>query len=755
MTDDIAGRIAELSEQLHTHIYRYHVLNDPVISDGEYDRLFRELQELEAEHPQLARADSPTQRVGSDLSGDFPKIAHPAPILSLANAFDEADLRQWEERNLRLLPSGSQLRYVLQPKLDGLAIVISYENGELTRAATRGNGVMGDDVSANVKTIRTVPLRIPVDPTAGAAPPRLVVRGEILFHKDSFLELNREQEAQGLPAYINARNTASGSLKQKDSRETAKRKLSAYIYDIVDSDGVELQSEWETLQYLGAMGFNLIRDASLCSDLDEAAAQLADWEARRDELPFEIDGLVLKVDNLSAARELGVVGKDPRGAIAYKFPAEEATTALLGITIGVGRTGKLTPTAQLEPVFIGGVTVSNASLHNYDQVAALDIRQGDRVVIKRSGDVIPYVIGPVPGARSGEETPILPPAFCPFCDTAVVQPAGAIDWFCPNQTCPERIMRTLEFFVSRGAMDIEGMGPQTISALIENELIQDEADIFTLQAEPLLALEGFAEKKVDNLLSSIEAAKARPFAQVLTSLGIDGVGSTVAGLLTDNFASMAVLRETAEQVRAAESTFIRQTQPLLAAASDGDGDVEKLRHRLQNPTTELAPRYLDLDLRQLGSRLERLLRPLNLSPESVAIVSKQLQGLIKASRRLHAIEGLGPILAQNIVDWFTDEHNKAVLDKMSAAGVNMQAEEKVVAGTALAGKTFVLTGSMSAPRGEIKTLVEGHGGKVTGSVSKKTSYVVAGDSPGSKVEKAEKNGVPVISEDDLRALLGE
>lgn len=753
MTADIPSRIADLSEKLHFHIYRYHVLNDPVISDGEYDGMFRELQLLEAEHPQYARADSPTQRVGSDLSGDFPKVEHPAPILSLANAFDEADLRQWQERNLRLLPSGSRLSYVLQPKLDGLAIVITYENGELTRAATRGNGVLGDDVTANVKTIRTVPLRIPVDPAAGDAPPRLVVRGEILFHKDSFLELNQEQEAQGLPAYINPRNTASGSLKQKDSRETAKRKLSAYIYDIVDSEGVEPQSEWEILQYLGAMGFQVISDASRCATLDEAVKQSTAWHARRDDLPFEIDGLVLKVDELSAARELGVVGKDPRGAIAYKFPAEEATTALLGVTIGVGRTGKLTPTAQLEPVFIGGVTVSNASLHNYDQVAALDIRQGDRVIIKRSGDVIPYVIGPVPGARSGGETPILPPEVCPFCATEVVQPEGAIDWFCPNQTCPERIMRTLEFFVSRGAMDIEGMGPQTIAALIEEGLIRDEADIFTLRAEPLLTLEGFAEKKVENLLNSIETAKARPFAQVLTSLGIDGVGSTVAGLLTDNFASMADLQATAAKIRDAEVSFIRQTRPHLADVAAGDPEVEKSLQRMRQPTTELAPRYLDAP--ELGPRLARLLRPLNFSADAIAIVAKELRTLIEASRPLHTIEGLGPILAQNIVDWFTDEHNMSVLEKMQAAGVNMKAEEKVAAGAALAGKTFVLTGTMSAPRGEIKALVEANGGKVTGGVSKKTSYVVAGDSPGSKVEKAEKNGVAVISEGELRALLGE
>ncbi|MCY3779858.1 MAG: NAD-dependent DNA ligase LigA [Chloroflexi bacterium] len=750
MSQDIPNRIVELSEQLHHHNYRYHVLNDPIVTDAEYDRLFRELQDLETEHPQYALAASPTQRVGSDLSGDFPKVQHPAPILSLANAFDEADLANWEERNRRLLPSGAQLEYVLQPKLDGLAIVITYQDGVLTRAATRGNGEWGDDVTANVKTIRTVPLRIPVD-GAVPAPSRLVVRGEILFHKDSFLELNREQETQGLPAYINPRNTASGSLKQKDSRETAKRKLTAYIYAIVDSDGIELGGEWAILNYLGDMGFNVITDARLCANLAEVVQALPAWESRRDDLPFEIDGLVLKVNELSQSRELGVVGKDPRGAIAYKFPAEEATTKLLGITIGVGRTGKITPTAQLEPVFISGVTVSNASLHNYDQVAALDVRLGDRVIVKRSGDVIPYVIGPVIGARDGSETTISPPETCPHCGTKLIQPEGAVDWYCPNPKCPERVMRTLEFFVSRGAMDIEGMGPQTIDALIEHGLIEDEADIFFLQAEPLLALEGFAEKKVENLLNSIQQAKSRPFAQVLTSLGIDGVGSTVAGLLTDNFAAIDSLIDTTERIRAAEAAFREIVNPVVEQAADDDPEMMRLIQRLRHPTAELAPRYLDAP--DVSARLERLLRPLHLTPDKLAAIAEQLSALIDASRALHAIEGLGPILVQNIVEWFADEHNRSVLTKMQAAGVNTKAEEKVLAGTQLAGKTFVLTGAMSVPRGQLKALVEANGGKVTGSVSKKTSYVVAGDSPGSKVEKAVKSGVPIISEDELRALI--
>ncbi len=751
MDQQTQARIASLSDQLHQHNYRYHVLNDPIVSDAEYDRLFRELTELETANPQLALADSPTQRVGSDLSLDFPKAPHPAPILSLANAFDAADLANWEERNLRLLPADTELAYVLQPKLDGLAIVITYENGVLVRAATRGNGELGDDVTANVKTIRSVPLRIPVDRAAAAAPARLVVRGEILFHKESFLELNREQEAQGLPAYVNARNTASGSLKQKDSRETAKRKLTAYIYAIVDSDGAEMSSEWETLQFLRVMGFNVIPEARHCAGLDEVIQTLPDWEARRNALDFEIDGLVLKVDQLALADELGVVGKDPRGAVAYKFPAEEASTKLVGITIGVGRTGKVTPTAQLEPVFIGGVTVSNASLHNYEQVSALDIRLGDRVVVKRSGDVIPYVIGPVTGARDGSESPILPPAACPFCGRELIQPAGAVDWFCSNPKCPERVMRTLEFFVSRGAMDIEGMGPQTIAALIDNGLIEDEADIFNLSAENLLALEGFADKKVENLLQSIERAKSRSFTQVLTSLGIDGIGATVAGLLGDNFASIPELLATAQAIRAAEEDFAEAARPLVDGADDGDPDIGKLLHRLRHPTAELAPRYLDAA--DLSPRLERLLRPLRLAPGDIAPIQAPLSALIAVSRPLHEIEGLGPILVENIVNFFADPHQQAVIAKMEAAAVNMRAEEKVLASAGLAGQTFVLTGTMSVPRGEIKSLVEANGGKVTGSVSKKTSYVVAGDSPGSKVEKALKSGVPVISESELRALI--
>jgi DNA ligase (NAD+) len=507
------------------------------------------------------------------------------------------------------------------------------------------------------------------------------------------------------------------------------------------------------------MGFNVITDAKHYPTLSDIIQDVPAWEDKRNDLPFEIDGLVIKVNNLSYAQELGIVGKDPRGAIAFKFPAEEATTKLIGVTENIGRTGKITPTAQLDPVFIGGVTVSNASLHNYDQIISLDIRMGDTIIVKRSGDVIPYVVGPVTGSRTGDETPITPPEACPFCDTKLIQPVGAVDWFCPNLKCPERVFRSLEFFVSRGAMDIDGMGPQTIQALIAEGLITDEADIFYLTEEQLLALEGFAQKKVDNLLASINTAKSRPFAQVLTSLGIDGVGAIVANLITENFATIDALLTTTQTIKSTEQAFIAHVQTIIKRAT-GDmfgqtDNIKKVIYRLNHPTSELVPRYLSA--KDVEASFRRFLKPLHevapVSDEEFTTTLDKLHTLMQASESLHTIDGLGPILVQNIVDWFADTHHQTMLKKMRDAGVNMQAEEKIFASTDLTDKTFVLTGAMSVSRNDIKALIEAHGGKVTGSVSKKTSYVVAGDSPGSKVEKAEKLNVAIITEDELRAMI--
>lgn len=676
MTQTPAERAKVLRRQLNHHSYRYYILHEPIITDDEYDTLYHELQALEAAHPELITPDSPTQRAGSDLQEDFPKIAHPAPVLSLANALSIDDLRAWEERTLKLLPSGTQLDYTLEPKLDGLSIVIAYENGLLTRAATRGNGTIGDDVTANVRTIRTVPLRIPVSDDGPPPPERLSVRGEVLFLKHDFEQLNQRQQAQDLPLFVNARNTASGTLKQKDSRITASRPLTAYLYDILDISPTDITgrpvmliTQWDILSFLRASGFHIPPESRAYPGLDAIIAQIPVWESRRHQLDFEIDGLVINVNDRRIAAELGVVGKDPRGAIAFKFPAEEASTRLLGVTVNVGRTGKLTPTARLEPVFLAGVTVSNATMHNYKFIADLDIRMGDMVRIKRSGEVIPYVIGPITGTRTGSETPITPPETCPFCESPVVQPEGAVDHFCPNPDCPERIYRSIEFFVSRGAMDIEGMGPQTVKTLIEQGFIHDEADLFFLQPDPLLNLAGFAQKKVENLLAAIDKARSRPLWQLLASLGIDGVGSTVAQLLAEQFRSIDAL------------SFA--------------------------------------------------------TPE-----------------RIEEVEGIGPILAQNIVTWFSDESHIHLIEKLQEAGVTMQTHERIRASDTLAGLTFVLTGTLpTLTRDEAAALIHAHGGKVTGSVSKKTSYVLVGDSPGSKAEKAAKLGVSMIDEAILRRMV--
>lgn len=754
---DLEQYAHELREQLNYHIYRYNVLSDPIITDAEYDRLFHELRQLEEQHPELITLDSPTQRAGSDLSEDFPKIRHPVSVLSLANAFSVGDLRSWEERNLRLLPPNTSLDYMLEPKLDGLTVVITYENGILTRAATRGNGEIGDDVTANIKTIRIIPLRIPIDKEKGPAPERVSVRGEVLFFKKDFEALNRRQEAEGLPLYVNARNTASGTLKQKDSRITAARPLSAFIYEVLDSVGLKLDSQEEMLDFLRDMGFHTPPQSGVYPTLSDIIQQLPTWESHRDSLNYEIDGLVIKVNNLHLANELGVVGKDPRGAIAYKFPAQEATTRLIGVTVNIGRTGKITPTAQLEPVFISGVTVVSASLHNYDLIKSLDIRLGDMVIIKRSGDVIPYVIGPITGSRSGDELPITPPAICPFSGDPIIQPEGAVDYFCPNPRCPERVFRKVEFFVSRGAMDIEGMGPQTVKTLIEKGIITDEGDIFYLTPEPLLELEKFAEKKVENLLASIEAAKNRPLPQFITSLGIDGVGSTIAELLANEFLSIDDLIRTSVGIKQAEIALKNAARPLIEAAESMDvsqhsPEVERSIERLHNPLIELARRYFDVQ--ELGPRVQRLLKPLE-EYGSLSDLIPPLQVLIEVSRPLIRIEGLGPILVQNIVDWFADDFNQNVIVKMKQAGVTMQGVARELSSSALEGMTFVLTGTLpTMTRDEASELIEAHGGKVTGSVSKKTSYVLVGDSPGSKATKAEQLGIPILSENDFKAMIG-
>ena len=677
-------RMQELIEQIRYHNYRYYVLNDPVISDRQYDELLRELQAVEATHPEWVTPDSPTQRVGGEPVEGFEKVHHPGPILSLGNAFDADEVRAWLERIAKLLPEGqtaADLHFTVEPKFDGLTVVLHYEDGRLLRGATRGDGEIGEDITANLRTIQSIPLRIPLTADAPSPPPRLVVRGEAYFPLDAFQRLNRALEEAGERPFSNPRNAAAGSLRQLDPRITAQRPLAVYCYAIVDVEGVAFGTQWEVLSYLQSMGFPVSREAARFEDLEEVIRYCEEWMTRRDVLNYEVDGAVIKVDDLATQETLGVVGKDPRGALALKFPAREATTRLLGVVINVGRTGTLNPAAMLEPVEVGGVTVQNATLHNFEDIARKDIRLGDMVRIKRAGDVIPYVIGPVIDLRDGSERPIEAPTACPSCGEPVLQDEEEVAIYCDNPACPAQLVRRVEYWVSRGTMDIVGLGTRIVEQLVDEGLVQDVADLYALTVEDLYPLEGFAEKKARNLVEAIQESKSRPLSRVLAALGIRGVGVTIAQLLVEHYPSLDAL----------------------------------------------------------ASALE---------PE------------------IESIHGMGPHTAQNVIRWFADHRNQRLVEKLGQSHVRVAEKPADQGGSVapgggvtavpLAGKRFVLTGTLpTLSRDEAKALIQEYGGKVTGSVSSKTDYLLCGEKPGSKLAKAEQLGVSVIDEATLRDLIGE
>ena len=546
---DVRQRLEELRQQVRYHNYRYYVLDDPVISDDAYDALYRELQELEAAHPELITPDSPTQRVGGELREEFRAVEHPRPMLSLSNAFNPDELRAWRERFLRLLPEGyPEPAYVVEPKIDGLTVVLHYHDGLFTLGATRGDGYRGEDITPNLRTVKALPLRIPVALLAGegsepiAAPARLVVRGEAYMPIDAFEAFNREQEAAGKKTYANPRNTAAGSLRVLDPSITASRPLSLFCYQVVEMEGgPQLTSQWQALDYLRRLGFPVNELNRRFTDFEALVDYCVAWEPVRETLNFETDGLVIKIDDLATQERLGAVGNAPRWAVAYKYPAPEAVTRLKRIVVNVGRTGSLTPAAELEPVRIGGVTVTNATLHNADYIAAHDIREGDMVIVKRAGEVIPQVLGPVLELRPPGTRPWRMPDRCPVCGEPVEHPEGEVAYYCVNAACPAQLVRSIEHFVSRGAMDIEGFGIRQAELFVKLGLVRDVADIYYLTADQLLPLEGFAEKKVANLLAAIEASKSRPPARLLAALGIKGVGVTVAQLLMDHYGSLEAL----------------------------------------------------------------------------------------------------------------------------------------------------------------------------------------------------------------------
>ena len=676
-------RYEDLKQQIHEHNYRYHVLDAPVISDLEFDRLLNELKQIEAEHPDWITPDSPTLRAGAKPADRFEKVQHPAPILSLANAFGADDARGWFERVKRIDDRVEKAKFVVEPKIDGLSVVLHYHDGIFVQGATRGNGEIGEDITTNLRTVRTIPLRIPVDEKGPKPPKKLVVRGEAYMPIQEFERLNRKLEEEGKRTYLNPRNTAAGSLRQLDPTLTASRHLTLLVYQIVHSEAGKVPtSQWELLQYLKALGFPVTDIARRFDDFEDAIAYTVSWDKKRDELPYEADGMVIKIDDLNLAKDLGFVGKDPRGAIAFKFPAREVTTKLQDIKINVGRTGMLIPNAVLEPVEIGGVIVVRATLHNFDYIAEKDIRIGDRVWVKRAGEVIPYVIGPVLDARTGKEKKYKFPTHCPSCGQPVERLEDEVAFYCVNAACPAQLVRNVEHFVSRGAMDIVGMGTRIVEKLIETGKVKDVADIYYLKRADILEAVTKKERKTekeppgkiaDNLLASMEASKSRSLGRLITALGIRGAGAVSA--------------------------------------------------------VDLASRFMDLD------------------------------AISKASADdLQQIAGVGPSVAESVAEWFSRPVNKNVVKKLKAAGVWPQggdsANGKSRVSDTFEGKTFVITGTLPTwSRDDAKAFIESHGGKVTDNVSKKTSYLVLGEAPGSKYEKAQSLGVKIIGEEELKELV--
>ncbi len=583
MTEPSREKYETLKKELNYHIHRYHVLDSPLISDYEYDMKMKELLEIEATHPDWVANDSPSQRSGGPPLDKFSKVRHPRPILSLANGFGEADARAWFERIARLDERVLTTDFVLEPKIDGLTVVLHYRNGKFVQGATRGDGEVGEDITANLRTVKALPLTIPVDAAGPEPPANLVVRGEAFMTIRNFEELNRRLEQAGQKTYLNPRNTAAGSLRQLDPALTASRPLHLLTYQIVETEGPMPATQWELLAYLRALGFPVTPDAQLCKTIDQAIRVCQDWADRRDRLPYEADGIVIKINDLALAAELGVVGKDPRGALAYKFPAREVSTRLLDIAINVGRTGVLTPTAVLEPVEIGGVIVKQATLHNFDYIAEKDIRIGDRVLVKRAGEVIPYVIGPISEMRDGSEVPFEPPQVCPVCRQPVEHLEGEVAWYCVNSACPEQLVRNIEHFVSRGAMDIVGLGIKIVEQLVEAGLVKDVADLYKLEKAALLKLEGFADRKADNLLAAIDASRRQPLARLILALGIRGVGEVMANDLSRRYADLDELsRATVDELmemegvgpniaRATVDWFARDSNRRLLAELKGLG----------------------------------------------------------------------------------------------------------------------------------------------------------------------------------------
>jgi DNA ligase (NAD+) len=659
------ARLGALRDEIRRHEHLYYVKNAPEITDAEYDALERELRQLEAEFPDLVTADSPSRRVGERPSEDFPTFTHRVPMLSLDNTYSEEELREFEARIFRVIGERA-MTYVAELKIDGLSMALHYENGRFVRAVTRGNGVRGDDVTPNVRAIKAVPLALHGDDV----PAELEARGEVFLPRSRFEAINREREEAEEEPFANPRNAAAGTIKNLDPRITARRGLDISLYNVAHVKGATLRSQWDALQHLRAWGLKTSPVSRRCEGLEAVLAFCAEWQEKRDSLEFDIDGVVVKVDDFALQQELGFTSKFPRWAIAYKYPARQATTVVKDIGVYVGRTGKLTPVAHLDPVSLAGSTVSRATLHNEEEVARKDVRVNDTVLIEKGGDVIPKVVKVIDTKRPEGTRPWEPPLRCPVCGTEVIKPEGEVDRRCPNVSCPAQVEGGLRHYAGRSAMDIEGLGDVLVHQLVETGLVKDFADLYRLKLDDLLGLERMAEKSGQNLLDQIEASKTRDLRRLLFGLGIRFVGERAAMLLARHFRSLEA----------------------LAAAS-----VEEI----------------------------------------------------------DAIYEIGEVVARSVHDWFHTPANRDLVNRLTAAGVRTREEGAGPVSSAFQGMQFVLTGGLeSMTRDEAKAAIEERGGRVTTSVSKKTSYVVVGKDPGSKFEKAQELGVKWVDEDGFRALLG-
>ncbi|MBN2114257.1 MAG: NAD-dependent DNA ligase LigA [Acidimicrobiia bacterium] len=666
---DPAARAVELRSLLRHHDYRYYVLDDPEASDAQYDALKRELVALEEAHPELITPDSPTQRVGAPPAVQFAAVSHRERMFSLDNAMAAEELDAWVARVERALgrPAAG---FACEPKIDGLAVSLTYERGRLVVGATRGDGAVGEDITANLRTIGAIPLALLGDDL----PEVMEVRGEVYMPLAAFEELNRAQAEAGERLFVNPRNAAAGAVRQKDPAITATRRLSIWVYQIgFQRGGPAFAGHGESLAWLRSAGFPVNPTSRHCNDPTAVRDYVQRAEAARHDFPYQTDGVVVKVDSLAEQRELGFTARSPRWAVAYKFPPEEETTRLLAIAVNVGRTGAVTPYAVLEPVFVGGATITNATLHNQDEVARKDLRVGDTVIIRRAGEVIPEVVGPVPSLRTGAEKVWQMPEECPFCGSPIVRrPGEAVARCTGGFACPSRLREYLAHFAGRGGMDIEGLGYKTIDMLLREGLIADPADLFSLGKDDLISRERWGEVSVGNLLAAIDGARDRPLARVLTALGIPLVGGTVARVLARRF---------------------RRLDAVLAASEE----------------------------------------------------------------ELSAIDGIGPEIAGSLRAWAEDPDNRRLVAKLEAAGVRLaDPEEEGVDRSRLAGVTLVITGTLAGfSREQARVAVEDRGGKVAGSVSKKTTAVVVGESPGSKAQKAQELGVPLLDEAAFVRLLAE